>query len=297
MHYQEPKPPKRLKEIQEWFASIITQPIDSNNHISPKTPRGLPIVKEAAKFIMPNQSLQAYQRIEIYNQQYWWRLINALQEAFPLLLRLFGFTDFNQTIAISYLKKFPPNDWTLNVLGDRLPKWIKERYKSEDRELVLHAAMVDNAFNHAFFIKQMPSLSALDLVSAEASALMKEKLYLQPHVQLFKLPYNLFTFRNKFIKESPEHWVEHDFPELNSEKEYHFIVLRKPNNNTSWREISLTEYAILHKLSLGDSIEKICDWIETQDSFLRQEAETSLSAWFQKWTSECLLTRHLYQKS
>lgn len=296
MHFQEPKLPKRLKETQEWFASIITQPLDGNSRIVPRTPRGLSITKEAASVISPSPSLQAHERIEIYNQQYWWRLINALQEAFPLVLRLFGFVDFNQTIAIPYLKKYPPNDWTLNVLGDRLAKWVAEKYKAEDKELVLNATLVDSAFNYAFFVMQMPPLSIQDLRGSEAEQTLQVKLYLQPHVQLFKLPYDLFTFRKEFLKESPEYWVENDFPEFNNDKEYHFMLFRKPNNHVSWREISYPEYAILRKFSLGDSIEKICRWIEIQNNSLQEEAESKLSEWFQIWTAESLLTRHFYQK-
>jgi hypothetical protein len=128
------KVPTLLKETQEWFGSIISRAIDGNSQMNPISPTGRPMREEAWDHIRPSPTLQPAQRIQIYNQQYWWRLVNTLQESFPLVTRLFGFHAFNFTIAMPFLLKYPPNDWTLNSLGDRLPRWIEEEYKADDRQ-------------------------------------------------------------------------------------------------------------------------------------------------------------------
>lgn len=283
MQFHEPELPKRLKDTQEWFAGIITQPLDSNGKIAKRTPDNKQITKEADHFISPSPSLHAFERIEIYNQQYWWRLLNTLQEAYPFLLRLFGSNDFNKSIGVPYLKKYPSNDWTLNSLGNRLPKWIKESYHADDQELVWHAAAIDNAFNSAFFIKQMPPIALQETT-------LETKLHLQPHVQLFTLPYDLFSFRKEMLMQNPDYWVEHDFPELKNDRDYHFMLFRKPNNQVSWRETKPFENAILQKLSSGESIDEICTWIDTQPHAFQKEAEDKLSLYFKTWSSECLIT-------
>src|SRR4051812_44875922 len=101
--------PTQLKRMQEWFASIITRPVDEESRINPLSPEGVPMEQEACRYITPSATLLPAQRIQIYNQQYWWRLLSIMHELYPLVTRLFGHRDFNQTIAIPYLVKYPPS--------------------------------------------------------------------------------------------------------------------------------------------------------------------------------------------
>lgn len=102
------KVPFKLKKTQLWFGSIIGRPIDEDSKMNPISPAGQPIEIEACDFIRPSPTLRPAQRIQIYNQQYWWRLLSSMHETFPLVTRLFGYHDFNKIIAIPYLVKFPP---------------------------------------------------------------------------------------------------------------------------------------------------------------------------------------------
>ena len=82
---------KTLSTTLEWFASIITQPMDMHDTIHPYSPTGQLIAEESKKYIAPSECLQSHQRIELYNQQYWWRLFNVMQKNFPLVCRIFGY--------------------------------------------------------------------------------------------------------------------------------------------------------------------------------------------------------------
>ncbi len=99
--------PPGLKSVQEWFGNVISSPLEDNNYIKTIAPSGYLIAEEAARYIIPTPNLRAHQRIQIYNQQYWWRLLKAMHESFPLVTRLFGYHAFNETIAIPYLYKYP----------------------------------------------------------------------------------------------------------------------------------------------------------------------------------------------
>ncbi len=45
---------------------------------------------EAAEFIKPNDRLSSFERLEIYNRQYWFRLLDCLYEDYPGLLAVLG---------------------------------------------------------------------------------------------------------------------------------------------------------------------------------------------------------------
>jgi hypothetical protein len=107
MPTSEPKVPIYLLSTQKWFASIITRPITSESQMNPISPSGRLMSEEAKEFISPNHKLSSDQRIQIYNQQYWWRLFSILHQNFPVLTRLFGYTDINHSIGMPFLSKYP----------------------------------------------------------------------------------------------------------------------------------------------------------------------------------------------
>lgn len=272
-----------LSTLQQWFASIITTPLDGESIQSP-TCFGTPIEKEAARYITPGPTLPPHKRIEIYNQQYWWRLINSLHEAYPLVLRLFGYHAFNYQIAIPYLQAFPPKHWSINHLGDQLLVWLKTHYKAEDRSIIYHAARVDLAFYQALLAQQLPPLQTLH------DQLAQTTLYLQPSCTLFFLPYNLFAFRQELLKQTPEYWEQaNHFPSLKKGR-YYFLLGRTPSSHLLFTPLKSAAFALLSCFEKGSSIEKACQWLETQSPKRQKEALTGLTTWFRLWTEQGILT-------
>ena len=178
----DPKIPPDLHTIQKWFASIITRPIDCESQINPMAPSGRPISEEARDFISPSPKLSADERIQIYNQQYWWRTLSILHQNFPTLTRLFGYTDFNHSIGMPFLTRYPSRHWSLSLLGNQLSHWIEEDYTAQDKPLIFHTAEVDWAYQTLFFAPPSIDLPpSLDLFS--------KKIDLQSHIKAFQSPF------------------------------------------------------------------------------------------------------------
>lgn len=276
--------PEALKKTQQWFGSIISRPIDVNSCMNPTSPTGIPMAEEAWQYIVPSPTLQPAQRIELYNQQYWWRLLSTMHEIFPTVTRLFGYHDFNQTISIPYLCKYPPRHWSLHYVGDKLLDWIQEDYHADDKELVYNAARVDWAYTDSF----ITPFYDLNLPNPDDfSSVLDKTLYLQPHATIFELPYDMFLFRTEFLEHDPDYWVENDFPPLpllpDNKNEY-FVIYRNRGNDVAVEKISHSEYRLLQHFQSGSSIEAICQWLEHQDESLTTEAGEKLHLWFQQWT-------------
>lgn len=282
--------PCKLQTTQEWFAGIITHKLNENRYINPVAPSGMLIAEEAARYIVPSPTLRPHQRIQIYNQQYWWRLLNTLHDNFPLLAHLFGYQAFNDDIGVPYLMKYPPNHWSLNFLGERLPKWIAEEYHEPDQSLIFNAAQLDWAFMASFLAPQKAPLDLNQLMKNDQNALLNYAFYLQPHIQLFKWDYNLLAFREEFLKHPVNYWVDHSFPALSKEKPYYFIIYRSAKNNILYKEISSGEYTLLSILKKGSTIEAACELLEQQESSIYEQAVSSLQPWFQDWTVKQWLT-------
>lgn len=185
----DPEVPLDLLDLQKWFGKVIARPL----------PSAMP--PETITYIKPSPSLTAKKRLEIYHQQYWWRLLEILQGHFPTVLRLFGTHGFNQTFAIPFLLHSPPCHFSLTKLGDTLPFWIKENYEASDSDLIVPVAEMDWAYTEAF-------------TAAPG------------YVRDFSLSYDLFAFRAALLEKDVLHWATHPFPSLGKEGSYHFTLFR-----------------------------------------------------------------------
>lgn len=278
------KVPQKLQRTQLWFGSIIGRAINENSLMNPISPSGRPMEEEAWDYINPSPTMKPADRIQIYNQQYWWRLLNALQETFPLVTRLFGYHDFNQIIAIPYMVKYRPQDWSLSTIGDLLPTWIQEEYHASDKQLIYDSAVVDNAYNKSFIVGQQPIITAAHVANeGDMEALLDTVLYLQDHVHLMELKYDLIAFRTEFLKQDANYWVENDFPPLKKEKLYHFVLYRTQYNDIHVKEIPEEEYHLLSLFREGWTIDQACEWLENQENAIYQKAMEHLHQWFQEW--------------
>ncbi len=79
-----------------------------------------------SEFIKPNDRLTSLERIEIYNKQYWFRLLDCLYDDYPGLLPILGDEKFRR-LRIAYLDRYPSTSFTLRNLGDRLLDFLAER--------------------------------------------------------------------------------------------------------------------------------------------------------------------------
>lgn len=277
--------PAEVKNLQEWFASIIVRPVTENEEVDPISPSGHSIKKEAEHYISPSDCLEPHQRIEIYNKQYWWRLINAMQKNFPLTLRLLGYEKFEKN-TVQYLVKYPPDYWSLTALGRNFPEWIKESYESTDVKLILEAAQVDQYFYLSSITSNFPSISK-EAVANEN--FLNENINLQPHVFLLKSSHDLPAVREVIIENDPEYSKEHGLPKL-QENNLYCVVFRNMNSNISWKKVSQAEYLLLGFFKEGTNILKACDWIKSQESHLQEAMTNKFHIWIQSWTQLGWLT-------
>ena len=80
----------------------------------------------AAEFIKPNDRLTSFERLQIYNQQYWWRLLANFADDFRGLRAVLGERKFDR-VAVAYLEAWPSRSWTLRNLGSHLAEFLAAR--------------------------------------------------------------------------------------------------------------------------------------------------------------------------
>ena len=105
-----------LAYLQREMAAAIMRPLEADESMRSHAPDGRPMVDVAASFIAPNSRLTSFDRLEIYNRQYWYRVLGALAEDFPALRAVVGGRAF-EALSIAYLTAHPSRSFSLRNLG------------------------------------------------------------------------------------------------------------------------------------------------------------------------------------
>lgn len=114
-----------LLNLQKRMAAAVMEPL-TRNETTRKTRRdGVGMEREASDFIKPNTSLTSFERLEIYNRQYWFRLYSSFEDDFPGLLAVLGRKKFEQVMRV-YLDARPSTSYTLRDLGCQLDSFLAE---------------------------------------------------------------------------------------------------------------------------------------------------------------------------
>ena len=109
----------KLLALQRRMARAVMTPLTPGERMRNLSPRGRSMRAEAASFIKPNDRLTSFERLEIYNRQYWFRIFSALAEDFPGLRAVLGDRSFD-ALSKAYLRDCPSTSFTLRNLGGKL---------------------------------------------------------------------------------------------------------------------------------------------------------------------------------
>ncbi|HEX3357355.1 MAG TPA: DNA-binding domain-containing protein, partial [Tepidisphaeraceae bacterium] len=114
-----------LMDVQARFAKAVMAPLTDDWMMQKIAPSGQPMSEVVSDFVKPNDRLNSFERIEIYNRQYWFRLIDIMYEDYPGLAAILGQDRFN-AFSRAYLTRYPSRSGLLRNLGRSIIKFISE---------------------------------------------------------------------------------------------------------------------------------------------------------------------------
>jgi hypothetical protein len=145
----------RLSEIQRlFFASVTGRAMDNGD-----------AVREWLAF--EDESISR-ERLGVYRDAYWFRLIDCLRDDFPNVASLAG-ARFD-ALATAYVARFPPRDSSLRHLGDAFAAFVAEHAIDLEFPWIGELARLERARVEAFDAETEPLLSHADLTSIAVEA-------------------------------------------------------------------------------------------------------------------------------
>ena len=117
--------PLDLKRTQELFWTLITAPEGVRAAIDGLSGRGS--IDEAAikALFAGDERLPAVERLDIYANMYFYRLLDCLAEDFPKVRAAIGTERFHNLVT-DYVLRHPSEHPSLRFLGRRLPEFIRD---------------------------------------------------------------------------------------------------------------------------------------------------------------------------
>jgi hypothetical protein len=285
-----------LLELQRRMAEDVRRPLTADFEMQETTDDGASVRAIAASYISPNDRLSSFERLEIYNRQYWFRLISAVSEDFPTLSALLGQHRFDSLI-LTYLNENPPTSWTLRDLSGKLPSFLEvhPEFTGRRQRLAVDVARLEWAYVDAFDRKHRTPLA-----TEEAQAIGPEsRLSLQPHLQLLELSYPVDSLVLAVKKHTPEteivsnaanRRVAQTLPTLPAmRQERVWLAVHRFEDSVYYRRVDRETFLLLSALRSGASVSEAVTLAfektklngEDQANVLRESfAHASQLGWF-----------------
>lgn len=282
-----------LKRIQRRMATAVMTPLTRNDGMRTKLRTGKSMRAEAKKFIRPNDRLTSFERLEIYNQQYWFRVLDALAADFPGVATIVGSRCFDQ-LSLAYLTECPSRSFTLRNLGMRLPAWLKKnpRYTEPETRLAVDMAHLECAHVDAFDASDAPIVGPEDLLEVTPET----QLGIQPYIQLLQLAYPVDDL---LIAINNENGSQNDIssnagaherkrhPALERvrllQPEQIYLAVHRRDFIVCYRRLTRESFRTLYALRRGSSLSKALEYAMHGSHVAEAEISGQIRNWFTEW--------------
>ena len=110
-----------LHELQRWFASVTTHPegvLEGDLH--PERSQNL------ERLVTPGPRLSAIERVQIYNDGYFARLVECLTDDYPAVSYALAEETFS-SLARGYIESYPSRSRSLNAYGQHMAAFCRAR--------------------------------------------------------------------------------------------------------------------------------------------------------------------------
>jgi Putative DNA-binding domain len=283
----------KLLSLQRRMARAVMTPLTPSERMRRVAPDGRPMRAVAAEFIKPNDRLTSFERLEIYNRQYWFRVLSSLIEDFPGLRAVLGDRRF-EAMSKAYLVDSPSRSFTLRDLGSRLESWLAKhpRWAGSRQALALDIVRLEWADIEAFDGKAEPPLRPDDIRENAGPSL---RLRLQPHVRLLELRYPVDDLLLEVKKDEDTDFASNAFAERHKRKRVLAVARLKPapiylavyrlDFSVYFRRLEREEFLLLRAFTSGKSLDSALTLAFRKSAIPIAERPADIQQWFQNWAA------------
>lgn len=119
--------PTELERIQRWMQAVIIHPEGVEAGIESSESRSVidVAVDHVENVIRRSTAQTSIERLRVYANAYYARLLEVLESEFPALVHALG-EDLFQEFAFGYLQQYPSQSYTLSDLSAKFPEYLAQ---------------------------------------------------------------------------------------------------------------------------------------------------------------------------
>lgn len=285
---------RSLEQLQRWMQVVITHHGGVTAGVTSAEARSaLDIDRCQLEAVIPASSTQSsFERLGVYANAYYARLLQCLRELFPVCRQAVG-DDIFDDFAFGYLQQFPPRSYTLGKLAADFVSYLEstrhDHFADDESALswslfVVELAQLEHVIDEVFDgpgIENEPPLRLADLAAIPMELWPTVRIVPAVCLRLLTFSFPVNDFYGAVRRgESPE------VPSPNcsylaiSRRDY--VVRRYPLNPA--------QYTLLHAIVVGDTLgDAVAAAVEQCDD--PSELENSLAKWFATWSHDRLFSQ------
>lgn len=283
-----------LEQLQRIVLGVIQQSLTASESMRKRTRDGKSVTKIVDEIIKPNDRLTSFERIEIYNRVYWFRILSSLAEDFPGLRAVIGQENFDK-VLVAYLLDCPSESFTLRNLGSRLATWLPQHPEFAPRKerMALDMVRLEWADIDVYDSAELPKLTEEDLRNLGEDPIF----HLQPYLHLLDLEYPVDEFLLRVrANEDPESDIASNVvterapqragkrvPLPKREKVY--LAVHRQENINYFKRLKPEAFALLVALQEGKSLSQAIESSVNWSNRSVRHVTGQVHDWFANWSS------------
>lgn len=282
-----------LLDMQRRMAAAVMEPLTQGETTRKRRRDNVEMSVEAAQFIKPSATLSSFERLEIYNRQYWFRLYDSFEDDFAGLRAVLGKTRFDRLMK-AYIADRPSMSYTLRDLGSGLADWLAQNESFTGSESILASDVVRLEWAHieAYDGGEYPAPDAEFMASISAET----RIGLQPHVRLLALSYPVDEFMVRLRQGAGSSDVSSN--NASTHRKAHrvrrgiqvpaepvWLAVHRQDFSVYYKRLSAEEYRMLTALQAGKPIGEIFSAGFDQSSINEDDRPGFLQDRFQQWSA------------
>jgi hypothetical protein len=291
-------PPKidskaQLFRFQRLMTAALFRPLTANSRMQRTWIDGRRTATVVSDFIKPNNRLTSFERLEIYNRQYWFRVLDSFYEDYPAVRAVLGDRAFLR-LAEAFLTSHPSTSFTMRNLGRGLERFLRRepKFAGKNQALTLEVARFEWAQVTAFDGAALPALALHEFGSVHPAKL---RLGLQPHVSLlrFNFPVDEFVFavkKHQALRGEASNAVESRIKVARlrrmplPEPRTTYVAVHRHDNRLYYKRLEPEAFKILAALRRGMSLQSAC-MTALRLASPTVDWDVRIKAWFENWSA------------
>jgi len=272
---------ENLERIERWFYASITHPGGSRDGLESELARQLlPAAhRRLEDVVLPSKALNSVERLSIYANMYFERLIDILAEEFPSVRHLLGPQNFAD-VAKGYVTRHPSTHYSLAQLGRGFPHFLLEEsdgFKIPHRKFATAVATVERTMEDVFDEEQVEPLLFDDLQAIPGESWHQVRLKTISALRLLELLYPVNGYisavRDKRSVEIPT-------------ARRSFVVVYRVKYRVWRMDLDERQFTLLTELHEGRTLGEALIACAELPGIDPVALATSLHEWFRNWAAE-----------